>query len=110
MFLSLIFKLDPNYAITKYLPAYSLCTYQLNIDSIDLPNKNLNSFNNNDSTRLKNKFPEMINGMNIYHSEFLLLKVTPLHILFRRQLSDFHINFAIGRKPIEPQVQQLVHF
>jgi hypothetical protein len=57
-------------------PAYSLCTDQLNKDSIDLLIKNLNSSNNNDSKRLKAKFPQMINGTNIQErniSKYLIL-------------------------------------
>jgi hypothetical protein len=57
-------------------PAYSLCTYQLNTDSIDLLKKNLNSSNNNNSKRLKAEFPEMINGLNIKErniSKYLIL-------------------------------------
>ncbi len=57
-------------------PAYSVCIYQLNTDSIDLLKKNLNSSNNNDSKRLKAEFPQMINGVNIQErniSEYLIL-------------------------------------
>ncbi len=54
------FNRDPN--ITDY-PAFSLCTYQLN--TIDLLKKNLNSSINNESKRLKDEFPQMINGLNI---------------------------------------------
>jgi hypothetical protein len=57
-------------------PAFSVCTYQLNTDSIDLLNKNLNSSNNNNSKRLKAEFPQMINGLNIEErniSKYLIL-------------------------------------
>jgi hypothetical protein len=44
------------------LPAYFVCAYQLNTNSMDLLKKNLNSSDNNDSKRLKAEFPQMING------------------------------------------------
>jgi hypothetical protein len=47
------------------IPAYSVCTYQLNTDSIDVLKTNLNSSNNNESKRLKSEFPQMMNGLNI---------------------------------------------
>jgi hypothetical protein len=71
-----ILRHDLNFSMRKYLPAYSFCTYQLNTDSIDLLKKNLNSSNNNDSKRLKAKFPQMINGLNIQErniSKYLIL-------------------------------------
>jgi hypothetical protein len=57
-------------------PAYSVCAYQLNKNSIDLLEKNLNSSNNNHSKRLKAEFPQMINGLNIPErniSKYLIL-------------------------------------
>ncbi len=45
-------------------PAFSVCIYQLNTDSINLFKKNLNS-SNSDSKRLKAEFPQMINGLYI---------------------------------------------
>ncbi len=57
-------------------PAFSVCTYQLNTDSTDLYNENLDSSNNNDSKRLKAEFPEVINGLNIQGrniSKYLIL-------------------------------------
>jgi hypothetical protein len=68
-----ILKHDPN---LSDFPALSVCTYQLNTDSIDLLEKNLNSSNNNDSKRFKAEFPEMINGLNIEErniSKYLIL-------------------------------------
>jgi hypothetical protein len=66
-------------------PAYSICTYQLNTNSIDLLKKNLNPSNNNDSKRLKAEFPQMINGLNIQErniSKYLIVakNATPLYI------------------------------
>ncbi len=71
-----ILKFQTDFSMTKYFPAYSFCTYQLNTDSIDLLNNNLNSSNNNDSKRLKAEFPQVINGLNIQErniSEYLKL-------------------------------------
>jgi hypothetical protein len=67
---------EPDFLMTKYFPAYSFCTYQLNTDSIDLLKKNLNVSNNNDSNRLKAEFPQVINRLNIQErkiSEYLTL-------------------------------------
>jgi hypothetical protein len=60
----------------SHYPSYSVCTYQLNTDSIDLLKKNFNSSNNNDSKRLKAEFPQMINGLNVQErniSKYLIL-------------------------------------
>jgi hypothetical protein len=57
-------------------PGFSICTYQLNTDSMNLLKKNLNLSNNNDSKRLKAEFPQMINGLNIEErniSKYLIL-------------------------------------
>jgi hypothetical protein len=65
VYVELIFRDPNNFNITLNLPAFSICYHQLNTDSINLLKKNLNSYNNNDSKRLKVEFPEMINGINI---------------------------------------------
>jgi hypothetical protein len=57
-------------------PGISICTYQLNTDQINLLKTNLNLSNNNDSKRLKAKFPQMINGLKIHErniSKYLIL-------------------------------------
>jgi hypothetical protein len=57
-------------------PAYSVCTNHLNMDSIDLLKKNVNSSNNNDRKRFKAEFPQMVNGLNIEErniSKYLIL-------------------------------------
>jgi hypothetical protein len=59
----------------SYLPAISVCIYQLNTNIIYLLKKNLNS-SNIDSKRSKAEFPEMINGLNIQErniSKYLIL-------------------------------------
>jgi hypothetical protein len=76
---------DPKYSWKEYSPALSVCTYQLNTDSIDLQKKNLNSSNYNESKQLKAEFPQMINGLNIEErniSKYLILakNVMPSHI------------------------------
>jgi hypothetical protein len=68
-----LLKHDPN---LSYYPAHSVCTNQLSTDSIDLLEKTLNSSNNNHSKRLKAKFPERMNGLNIEErniSKYLIL-------------------------------------
>jgi hypothetical protein len=73
-----LFKYDPDdqkYWRESY-PAFSVCNYQPNTNSIDLQEKNLNSSNNNDSKRSKAEFPQMINGLNIQErniSKYLIL-------------------------------------
>jgi len=68
-----LFRLDDRFP--KW-PSLSLCTYEHNTDSIDLPKITLNSSNNNDSKLLKAAFPQMINGLNIQErniSKYLIL-------------------------------------
>jgi hypothetical protein len=55
-------------------PAISFCTNELNANT--LTKINLNSSDNNDNKRLKAKFPQMINGLNIEErniSKYLIL-------------------------------------
>jgi hypothetical protein len=67
-------------------PAYSVCTYHLNTDRVDLLKKKFNSSNNYDSKRLKAKFPQMMNGLNIEErniSKYLILAKNGMPSYFR---------------------------
>jgi hypothetical protein len=86
------FKTTISVELLKYVgnfseyPAYSACINQLNTNSMDLLEKNLNSSNNNKSKRLKAEFPQMINGLNIEErniSKYLILAKNEMPLYLR---------------------------
>jgi hypothetical protein len=91
-------------------PAFSVCIYQLNTDSIDLLKKNLNSFNNNDSKRLKAEFPQMINGLNIQErniSKYLIHAKNKMPSYIRCATDEDEIEVCIEKNLIIMSISSL---